>query len=689
MQHNKQNYSGFTLVELLIITPMVLLIIASFVVVIVSLTGDALANREQLVQARDTQDALDRIEQDIRLSNRFLAENRVVLTSPQGVNNDTTKFVNVSATTGTALILQSLATDKNPIDNTRNLVFLTNSPNACNSPLVTSNSPSYVNIVYFVKNNMLYRRVLTTYNPSPVPCVTPWQQSTCAAGQVNGTSCKSEDTILAKDVASISIDYFTTPTSTTPIADASSAATTVAVRDAALVTASSLRASITLTKSASGRDVTYSGAARVSKLNSSTLEPPTVPVVTNFMSGPTSVTFSWDGIASATSYVVSYSINGGAYIDVPNGVTSPSYTVTASRNDVVAIKVAANNATGTSANGTSTANIPAWATCNLQNNWTNYGGTHATAEFTKTTSGVVMLKGLIKDGSTVLGDTICTLPPGYRPSERLLFSVAMGGTIVGRVDIDTSGNVVYLYGNNSWLSLSTISFIPAGTYSWTTMTGLNSWLHYDTTGDTAYPAVQVTKDSTGRAHIQGLARAGTTSLNTNAFALPANYAPATNRQDIYAVGGSGGTSTSMVPNSFQLTPGGYIQTRGVPQNGYWANQAMFYPSAVTGFTAATMQNSWNPTYGAPFSPAEYKKSSDDIVSLRGLPAGGTATVGTTLFTLPVGSRPSEIIICDATTGPGSGVYARVDINPNGAVTVREGGNTAWLSLAGCDFMAEQ
>lgn len=684
-QPNKQ--SGFTLIEVLIITPMVLLIIASFVVVIVNLTGDALSNREQLVQARDTQAALDRIEQDIRLSTRFLAQNRVTLSSPQGYDDNTSAFTNVGSN-GNALILQSFTTDANPIDSTRNLVFLTNSPNACGSVLESSNAPYYVNIVYFVKNNSLYRRVLATDNPVPAPCTTPWQQTTCSAGLTNGGTCKSEDTLLASGVSNIAIDYYTGANSTTPIADASSTSLSVAQRDAVLATTASVRVSLTITKTAAGRDITYTGATRVARLNSSTLEVPDVPVITSYMSGPTSVTFSWGAVPNATTYIVSYQVNGGSWVNVPNGVTGTAYTVSASRNDTVAIRVAANNATGTSANGTASKTIPPWATCGLQNGWINFGGAHATAEFTKTTSNVVMLKGLVQNGSTTTGDVICTLPVGYRPSYRLLFSVAVGGTIVGRIDIDTSGNVIYMYGNNTWVNLSTISFIPNGEYPWTTLTGSNGWLHYNTTGDPNYAPVQVTKDSTGRAHVQGLARAGTTALGTNAFALPANYAPATNRQDIYAVGGSGGTATSMVPNSFQLSPSGYIQTRGIAQNGYWANQAMFYPSAITGFTAATLQNSWV-TYGTPFSPAEYIKSSDGIVSLRGLIRNGSGTYGSVLFNLPAGNRPLQTIICDSTTGPGGGNYTRIDILSNGNVILYEGGTTSWVSLAGCDFMAEQ
>lgn len=675
MLKNHRKDIGFTLVELLLVTPMVLLIIASFVVVIVSLTGDALANREQLVQARDTQDALDRIEQDIRLSNRFLAESRIPITSPQGLNNDATKFSNVSSTDGQALILQSFATDDNPLINTRNLVFLSNSPNQCSDPLVTSNSPSYTNIVYFVKNSTLYRRVIMPYNPIPAPCSTPWQRTTCAAGQVNGTSCKTEDAILANNVSALSIDYYTTPSSTTPISDASSVSLTPAVRDAALVSASSLRASITLTDTASGRDISYSGASRVSKLNNSTLEVPSVPNVTNFASGPNSITFSWDGIANASSYIVSYSINGGGYITVPNGVVYPSYTVTASRKDTISIKVAANNATGTSTDGTSTAIVPDWTDCGLQNGWGNYGGSHATAQFTKTTANIVVLKGLVKTGAA--GTVVCTLPVGYRPDKRLMFQALSDSATTTRVDIDSNGDVIANSGYTNWVNLSTIQFVASGAYTWTDLTPLNSWTHYPvSSGDVRFSNVKVTKDSLGRAHVEGLGGKGTYTSGINIFTLPSGYAPSAT--DIYGY-------NSETFNELQLSSTGYVQARGKNGAPYNGIQAIFYPSAITGWTAPSLQNGWV-NNGGVFSGAGYKKSTDGIVSLRGLIKGGTAANNTPLFTLPVGSRPAQIIICDTSSAD---AMARVDIYPNGVVYTVSGVANTWLSLAGCDFMADQ
>ncbi|MEO5949815.1 MAG: fibronectin type III domain-containing protein [Candidatus Saccharimonadales bacterium] len=676
MQLSNKKIHGFTLVELLVVTPIVLLIISSFVVVLINLTGDALINREQLVQAKDNQSALDRIEQDVRLSNRFLAQNRTIMNSPQGVNDNTTNFTNVGAGNGTALILQTISTDKNPIDTSRNLVFLTNSPNACASPLVTSNSPYYVNIAYFVKNTNLYRRVLMTYNPSPAPCVTPWQQPTCTTGLQNGNTCISEDSILATGVSSLNLDYYTDPSSSTAITDASSTSLTVTQRDSALANANSVKASITLAKTISGRNISYSGSTRVTKLNSSAVEQPNAPVVTGRLSGPAQVTFTWPAISSATSYVISYNINGTGWIDVPGGTSSTSYTINAYRSNTVSIRVAANNPTGTSPSGTSSYLIPDWTACALQNSWVNYGAPHAAAAFTKTSADVVVLKGLVKNGTGNGSEVLCTLPPGYRPSYRLLFEVAVSGGATGRIDIDTAGNIIWVGGSTSWTNLSGLTFIANGDYNFTNLTAYNGWGKWN---DSRFAPVQAAKDSLGRVHIQGLPSSGTVTNGTNMFKLPAGSTVA--GFDLY-------NASSSSANSIMLSASGYIVARGQAGAGFTSTQLIYLPTPILGWTAATLGNGWV-NYGGGFSAAQYTESADGMVFMKGLIKSGTTTSGTVLFTLPVGKRPKEIIICNMVTYPTTNNYGRVDVYPDGTVVLREGVDPAWISLAGCPFISEQ
>jgi len=75
---------GFTIIEMLVIAPIVILTIGAFVTAIVNMTGDVLASRVTNVLTYNIQDALSRIEEDVKQSTSFIAGNNVTITSPQG-----------------------------------------------------------------------------------------------------------------------------------------------------------------------------------------------------------------------------------------------------------------------------------------------------------------------------------------------------------------------------------------------------------------------------------------------------------------------------------------------------------------------------------------------------------------------------------------------------------------------------
>lgn len=100
-------------------------------------------------------------------------------------------------------------------------------------------------------------------------------------------------------------------------------------------------------------------------------------------------------------------------------------------------------------------------TATLQNSWVNYGSSYESATYWKDKCGVVHLAGLIKSGTTTAETVIFTLPEGYRPrTSEKFFCVSMNAICV--IDIYSSGAVAIKTGaNNSWLSLSGISFRAA------------------------------------------------------------------------------------------------------------------------------------------------------------------------------------------------------------------------------------
>ena len=94
---------------------------------------------------------------------------------------------------------------------------------------------------------------------------------------------------------------------------------------------------------------------------------------------------------------------------------------------------------------------PAWGT-----NWGNYGNSYNTGGYYRDGDGIVHLKGLVTGGSYGNSATLFTLPVGFRPGGRCLFTVITDNAH-GRLDITTTGQVIPYVGSG-WLSLDGISF---------------------------------------------------------------------------------------------------------------------------------------------------------------------------------------------------------------------------------------
>jgi hypothetical protein len=93
--------------------------------------------------------------------------------------------------------------------------------------------------------------------------------------------------------------------------------------------------------------------------------------------------------------------------------------------------------------------------------------------------------------------------------------------------------------------------------------------------------------------------------------------------------------------------------------------------------APTLVNSWVNYPGN--MPAGYYKDSFGIVHIQGMVKSGA--IGSTIFTLPVGYRPSAgFNVATASNG----AYGEIAIDANGVVTATVGSNT-WVSLMNIQF----
>jgi hypothetical protein len=96
----------------------------------------------------------------------------------------------------------------------------------------------------------------------------------------------------------------------------------------------------------------------------------------------------------------------------------------------------------------------------FENGWENFGSDLAVAAFRKLPTGMVTIKGLVKNGTA--NTTIFTLPAGYRPSDRRIFSVEISYNVHARITVGTDGTIAVTggaAGQTTYTSLE-ISFYP-------------------------------------------------------------------------------------------------------------------------------------------------------------------------------------------------------------------------------------
>ena len=98
----------------------------------------------------------------------------------------------------------------------------------------------------------------------------------------------------------------------------------------------------------------------------------------------------------------------------------------------------------------------AWTAPTLLNSWVNYDAANfSNAGYVKDNEGFVHLRGVVGSG---VAATVFTLPSGFRPARRAIFSV-VGNDLFARVDVATTGDVVVIVGaGGTLLQLDGITF---------------------------------------------------------------------------------------------------------------------------------------------------------------------------------------------------------------------------------------
>lgn len=197
----KYNQRGFTLVEVAVIAPVMILIALSIVAILIALVSSTVGPNARSILIQQGQKSFDSIESDVNNSSGLLP------TLPANFTDNAAGDYSSPPSGTTVLRIQTYDQIQNPNDSSGTKVipaFKDTSP-CSNTTVLDSNNIVPIVVIYFVKNNTLYRRTLTdTTTPTPTTCGTKLAKSTGCG------DCTSEDIALlrADSVTKFEVTYY-------------------------------------------------------------------------------------------------------------------------------------------------------------------------------------------------------------------------------------------------------------------------------------------------------------------------------------------------------------------------------------------------------------------------------------------------------------------------------------------------
>lgn len=189
---------GFTLVELLVVVPSTVIVIAVLTALLISLFGNLLVKNGRMQLEINTQSALFAVRDDAFFAARFAGDNQTGTTdayAPGGSWN---------AVQDQALVLYEASFDANRQSADRQLIYERDQPYPCNDPAINENQYSLNTLIYFLSGTTLYRRVLVP--DQTANCATTFRLQTCPVAQATPT-CPA-DTVIAEDVNAFTLTYY-------------------------------------------------------------------------------------------------------------------------------------------------------------------------------------------------------------------------------------------------------------------------------------------------------------------------------------------------------------------------------------------------------------------------------------------------------------------------------------------------
>ncbi len=292
---------------------------------------------------------------------------------------------------------------------------------------------------------------------------------------------------------------------------------------------------------------------------------------------------------------------------------------------------------------------------------------------TKSSTGWVLAYGLYnKTTTTASGGVITTLPLGMRPAYPLQFN-AVNNSTNATIQVNTDGTVTALSAIAAgYLSIGNIQFNPDITYATLALQG--TWVAFGG----AFQAPSIGRDSLGFLTVTGGAKSGSTAADLGLFAaLAAGQRPSSASHTPVVTNGtsgvfshigsavpSGATANELLWRSVWNSSNVHYQIDGAVWDDATLSLPWLTPHYVNGWVA----------YGASWAAPGYYKRADGVGALRGLYA--TGTIGSAMYVLPPGLRPSHQILRLTAS---NATFGRLDIHSDGSVIAGFGSSNAWFS----------
>lgn len=261
-----QKSQGFTIVELAVIVPILVVAVLVLFNSIFFLVRSSSIDQATINITYDAQNALGIIENDAVLTSTFLPTTGPTITDAYkpATNSNQWSYIGDSQTSANrVLILKAYNTSGHPMSTTRQPSFL--SALGCDAANIYSNDVLQYNLIYFVSNGNLYRR--HALDTTQATCAPIYQKQSCPSLETLGTgsrdiSCQADDELVAANVTAFTITYYPSKTSTTPIDVYALGQDPESVTAAAAVDIS-----ITIAKQAYGKTVSHTSSLRIAKIN--------------------------------------------------------------------------------------------------------------------------------------------------------------------------------------------------------------------------------------------------------------------------------------------------------------------------------------------------------------------------------------------------------------------------------------